>query len=216
MTTNYGGIAAMFILFSALLLVAGVVVYLVCSFFLMKVFEKAGVQGAWRAWVPVYNTMVFSKLGDLSPWIILIGYGVVIVLGAVPGLNSITVLVPAAVLAVAAWRVGLKLQKPGPWVILAVLLPPVWLGILAFDRSRWNTAVPPAPWAGNGFFADSTVWEGVPVQTAAAAGPTPPPPGAQYPAPPAPEPPAATAAPVAEPPAPPTTEPPADPTLPRS
>ncbi len=27
--------------------------YVLTSLFLMKVFEKAGVQGKWRAWVPV-------------------------------------------------------------------------------------------------------------------------------------------------------------------
>ena len=46
--------------------------YILSSIFLMKIFEKAGVQGKWRAWVPIYNYMVFSKLGDLSPWLILI------------------------------------------------------------------------------------------------------------------------------------------------
>ena len=38
----------------------------------MKIFEKAGVQGRWRAWVPVYNIMIFVKLGDLKPWWMLV------------------------------------------------------------------------------------------------------------------------------------------------
>ncbi len=58
--------------------------YIVGSIFLMKIFEKAGVQGKWRAWVPIYNYMVFSKLGDLSPWLILIAIGASIVLGWIP------------------------------------------------------------------------------------------------------------------------------------
>ena len=33
----------------------------------MRIFEKAGVQGKWRAWVPVYNTLMLAKLGDLNP-----------------------------------------------------------------------------------------------------------------------------------------------------
>ena len=49
--------------------------YVLGSWFLMKIFDKAGVQGRWRAWVPVYNTMVFAKLGDLNPWLILIAIG---------------------------------------------------------------------------------------------------------------------------------------------
>ena len=49
--------------------------YVIASFFLMKIFEKAGVQGKWRAWVPVYNGLIFAKLGDLSPWAMLIAIG---------------------------------------------------------------------------------------------------------------------------------------------
>ena len=67
----------------------------------------------------------------------------------------------------AAWRVGLKLQKEAVWLILYFFLSIVWLGILAFDKSRWNTAIPPAPWAGNSFLADRTVWAGIPSQAPA-------------------------------------------------
>ena len=55
----------------------------------MKIFEKAGVQGKWRAWVPIYNSMVFSKLGDLSPWLILIAIGASILLGWIPVIGSV-------------------------------------------------------------------------------------------------------------------------------
>ena len=53
-------------------------IYALYSWFYMKIFEKAGVQGKWRAWVPVYSTMIFYKLGDLSPWLVLylIGGGI--------------------------------------------------------------------------------------------------------------------------------------------
>ena len=54
-------------------------IYALYSWFYMKIFEKAGVQGKWRAWVPVYSTMIFYKLGDLSPWLVLylIGGGII-------------------------------------------------------------------------------------------------------------------------------------------
>ena len=45
--------------------------YVLGSWFLMKIFDKAGVQGRWRAWVPVYNTDDLLKLGDLNPWLVL-------------------------------------------------------------------------------------------------------------------------------------------------
>jgi hypothetical protein len=137
--------------------------YVLSSWFLMKIFDKAGVQGRWRAWVPVYNLLVFAKLGDLSPWVMLGA----IVLSLIPGLNYISWIAYVIVGVMAAYRVGLKLQKPWPLLLLG-LIPGVgvliWLAINAFDGSRWNTSIAPAQWAGNSFFADRTVWDGVPVQ----------------------------------------------------
>ena len=164
----YGpGAAAVFGIVALVGFLIAIVGYVLLAFFLMKIFDKAGVQGKWRAWVPVYNYMVFAKLGDLSPWVVLIAIG----LSLIPYLNFLTGIALAVVLALAAWRIGLKLQKDAVWVILWVLLGIVWLGINAFDKSRWNPNIAPAPWAGNGFFADKTVWDGVPTQPSAVAGP---------------------------------------------
>ena len=197
--------------------------YILSSIFLMKIFEKAGVQGKWRAWVPIYNYMVFSKLGDLSPWLILIAFGASILLSWIPVIGWVAALLPLVVTLLAAWRVGLKLQKEAVWLILYFFLSIVWLGILAFDKSRWNPAIPAAPWAGNSFLADRTVWAGIPSQapaggypaTEAAPGAYPPPAGYTPPAPPAGyEPPAGyTPPPAAAPPAsaPPAAAPPAAP-----
>ena len=68
MTTTFA-VLAVFYVFVFIIAIAG---YIISSFFLMKIFEKAGVQGKWRAWVPMYNTMIFVKLGDLSPWWLLV------------------------------------------------------------------------------------------------------------------------------------------------
>ncbi|MDW4573207.1 DUF5684 domain-containing protein [Microbacterium sp. M3] len=207
-----------------LLLVAG---YVIGSWFLMKVFDKAGVQGRWRAWVPVYNTLIFVKLGDLSPWWLLALWGGAFVLGWVPVLGSLIGLAAFLYTLAAAWRVGLKLQKEAVWLILYFFLAIVWLGINAFDRSRWNTAIPAAPWA-NSFLADKTVWSGVPSQVPAAGYPANPatspafgaPAGYQpptgYTAPPAPPagytaPPAAPASPAAPVPPPAAAQPPVPP-----
>lgn len=209
--------------------------YILSSIFLMKIFEKAGVQGKWRAWVPIYNYMVFSKLGDLNPWLILIAIAAAVLLSWIPLIGWVVGLLPLVVTLLAAWRVGLKLQKEPVWLILYFFLSIVWLGILAFDKSRWNTAVPPAPWAGNSFLSDRTNWSGIPSQApaggypvaqaapgayppAAPAGYEPPagysPPPAAAPPAAAPQPPASSpATPPATPPAPPTA-PPAAPTTP--
>jgi hypothetical protein len=218
---------------AALALYAGIVIfwfifaiaaYILSSIFLMKIFEKAGVQGKWRAWIPIYNFMVFSKLGDLSPWLILIAIGASILLGWIPVVGQIIGLAAFVVTLLAAWRVGLKLQKEAVWLILYFFLSIVWLGILGFDKSRWNTAIPAAPWAGNGFLSDRTTWAGIPSQAPAggypanpatqpAPGAYPPPAGYEppvgYTPPPAAAPPAA--APPAAAPQPPVTPPPAAP-----
>ena len=206
----YAGLAIFWFIFA-------IAAYVLTSIFMMKIFEKAGVQGKWRAWVPIYNFMVFSKLGDLSPWLILIAIGASILLGWIPVLGSIIGIAAFVVTLLAAWRVGLKLQKEAVWLILYFFLSIVWLGILGFDKSRWNTAVPAAPWANNGFLSDRTVWAGIPSQAPAggypanpvtqpAPGAYPPPAGYQPPAGYTP-PPAPSAAPPAAAPQPPVTPP---------
>lgn len=190
---DYDGayLAVLLILLPILFLLA-VASYVVTAFFLMKVFEKAGVQGKWRAWVPVYNAMVFAKLGDVSPWVMLGAILIPSALSQVPVIGWLLSLASLAVAVAAGWRVGLKLGKE--WYLLLLWLVPglgfiIWLGILAFDSSRWNTAIPASPWAGTSWLTDTTVWQGVPVQSGntppAGPGAYPPPPtGYQPPAPP--------------------------------
>ncbi|MEJ1088829.1 DUF5684 domain-containing protein [Microbacterium sp. Mu-80] len=161
---GYGGMVALFAVLGVMLLILGPIMYVVFSLFLMKIFEKAGVEGKWRAWVPVYNAMILFKLGDMSPWLVLYAIGASLVLSWIPVIGWLLPLATLAISAMAAWRVGLKLQKEAAWVILYVFLSIVWMGILAFDKSRWNPAIAPAPWAGNAFLADRTVWDGVPPQ----------------------------------------------------
>ncbi|MDX2377369.1 DUF5684 domain-containing protein [Microbacterium sp. LRZ72] len=166
------GFFVAFALFGLFFLLVG---YVLTSWFLMKIFEKAGVEGKWRAWVPVYNAMIFTKLGDLNPWLLLIAAGASILLGWIPVIGQLIGLAAFVVTLLAAWRVGLKLQKEPIWLILYFFLSIVWLGINAFDKSRWNTAIQPAPWAGNGFLADRTNWNGIPAQPASPGAPPAPP-----------------------------------------
>lgn len=137
--------------------------YVLMSFFMMKLFEKAGVEGKWRAWVPVYNTMIFYKLGDLSPWLVLYGVGGAFLLSWI-GIGFLFSVALAVFSALAAYRIGMKLGKTTGWVVLYIFIPIVWLGVLGLDSSRWNPAVPAPGWASNGFLADRTDWAGVPAQ----------------------------------------------------
>lgn len=155
---------AFFLVLLPILFLIAIAGYVIGSIFLMKIFEKAGVQGKWRAWIPVYNTLIFVKLGDLNPWWLLVLWLAGGVLSWIPVIGQLILLAAFLYTLMAAWRVGLKLQKEAVWLILYFFLSIVWLGILAFDKSRWNTAIPAAPWAGN-FLADKTVWSGIPPQT---------------------------------------------------
>ncbi|GAB3604204.1 large exoprotein [Microbacterium aureliae] len=229
---GYGALLAFWLVLLPILLILSLAAYLIGSFLLMKIFDKAGVQGRWRAWVPVYNMLVFAKLGDLSPWVMLGAIAVSALLGQIPVLGPILSLVAIAAAVMAAWRVGLKLGKDWPLLLLWLipgLGPLIWLGILAFGTESWNPNIVPSPWRTT-FLRDTTVWPGIPVQPDAGAaapaapagayqppagysappappaGYTPPPAAATPPPPPAP--PAATPPPSSEPPAAGPTEPP--------
>jgi len=163
--SDYGYVPGWFLgAYLGVFFLIAVAAYVLSAIFYMKLFEKAGVRDKWRAWVPVYNSMIFLKLGDFSPWLAL---GVF--LTWIPFLGWIVSIGVGLVFIFAAYRIGLKLQKEGAWVVLYIFLSIVWLGIMAFDKSRWNTQVPPAGWASNGFLGDRTVWNDIPQQTVAAA-----------------------------------------------
>lgn len=201
-----GAIIAFVLLVLPILIILALAGYVITSYFLMKIFDKAGVQGKWRAWVPFYRELVFAKLGDLSPWVMLGAMIASGILSNVPGIGFIFAYLVVVAMALASYRVGLKLGKDWPLVLLYIipgLGQLIWLGIAAFSSARWNPRVQPSPWR-TSFLRDTTVWQGVPVQPdagAAPAGPAapgapsaggpgayPPPPTTQPPAPGAPRP----------------------------
>jgi hypothetical protein len=200
---GYGSMLAFWLLLAPILLIFAIAGYVIGSFFLMRVFEKAGVQGKWRAWVPVYNSLVAAKLGDLSPWVMLGAIVAAALLGQIPVIGWLLSLLGVAAWVLSGWRIGRKLGKDWPYLLLW-LIPGVgtliWIGILAFDKATWNPNISRAPWA-NSFLKDTTVWTGIPVQPgapAAAGGAYPPPaPGAYPPAAPGTQPPAGYSAPPA-------------------
>jgi hypothetical protein len=226
-----GAVLALLLLILPIILILALAGYIISSFFYMKIFEKAGVQGKWRAWVPIYRELVFAKLGDISPWVMLGALVATVVLSNIPAIGFIFSYLAIVALALASARVGQKLGKDWPLVLLYIL-PGIggliWLGIAAFSSSPWNPNVQPSPWR-TSFLRDTTVWQGIPVQPdggaapaagaygAPGAGYTPPaapstPPAGSYPPPAAPPAPQAGAypPPAAQPPVtPPTTEPPA-------
>ena len=154
--------AAAFLILALFGFLFAIVGYLISAFLLSKVFEKAGVQGKWRAWVPVYNYLVLAKLGDLSPWVIL----ALVVASVIPILQYLSGLALFVALIMVAYRVNAKFGREWPILLLFILGPLgqwIWLGILAFGSNPWNPNIQPSPWA-NSFLADKTVWNGGPVQ----------------------------------------------------
>ena len=226
-----GAFLALILLILPIILIIVLAGYIISSFFYMKIFEKAGVQGKWRAWVPVYREMVFAKLGDISPWVMLGALVATAVLSNIPAIGFIFSYLAIVALALASVRVGQKLGKDWPLVLLYII-PGIggliWLGIAAFSSSPWNPHVQPSPWR-TSFLRDTTVWQGIPVQPDGGAAPAPgaygatdagyappsapaAPPAGSYPPPSAPPAPPAGAypPPATQPPAtPPSTEPPA-------
>ncbi len=124
--------------------VFAIIIYVVFAFFLSRVFKKAGLE-AWKAWVPVYNQWLFLELGGQKGWIVLLAF-----LGIIPIIGGIGGLVAFVFSCIAAYHIGEKFGKESWWVVLYIFVSPVWLGILAFDSSKWQndsgvaaTAQPP-------------------------------------------------------------------------
>lgn len=109
-----------------------IISYAVTAFLLGRIFKKAGVP-QWIAWVPFYNSWKMLELGGQQ--------GFWAVLAIVPVVN----IVSAIFMYIAMYNIGLKLQKEGWFVLLAIFLPLVWLIWLAFDSSKWNEKGGPVP-----------------------------------------------------------------------
>jgi hypothetical protein len=122
------GIAAGTVLFALLFTV---IIYVVMALALSQIFKKAGVEG-WKAWVPFYNNWVMLELGGQK------GYWAVLAL--IPVVN----IVATVFMFIAMYHIGLKLGKPGAFVLLAIFLPFVWIIWLAVDKSTWQGTAPVA------------------------------------------------------------------------
>ncbi|MFZ1360783.1 MAG: DUF5684 domain-containing protein [Candidatus Saccharimonadales bacterium] len=115
-------LVGMVILFTIL---AAVISYAIGAFLTGRIFKKAGLE-QWRAWVPIYSSWKLLELGGQQ--------GFWAVLALVPIVN----IVSAIFMYIAMYHIGLRLQKEGWFVLVAIFLPIVWLAWLAFDDSKWQ------------------------------------------------------------------------------
>ena len=118
----------------------GIAFCVVSCIFLDKIFAKAGVEGSWRAWVPIYNYMVFMKLGDMSPWLVLYALAGTILLSWI-GIGFIFSLALFVAGGFAAWRIGMKLGQDQN-LVWTWTIPLVWMIIMAGKKNPWNINIP--------------------------------------------------------------------------
>jgi hypothetical protein len=120
--------AAAILLFGGFMIFAlifALIMYAVSAWLLGRIFKKAGLE-SWVSWVPVYNSWKLLELGGQPGW------------WAVLALIPIVNIVAAVFMIIAMYHVGLKLQKEGWFVLLAIFVPLVWMVWLAFDDSKWQ------------------------------------------------------------------------------
>jgi len=107
-------------------------IYAVVAFLMMKLFQKANVV-AWKAWVPVVNSWKFLELGGYPGWYCLFAFAAIIpVIGMVGPFAALVFMV------LAAYQIGLKLDKEAAWVVLYIFVAPVWIGILGLNATPWD------------------------------------------------------------------------------
>jgi multisubunit Na+/H+ antiporter MnhB subunit len=125
-------VQSMLIPFFAYIFVLTIFAYVISALLVSRIFKKAGLAG-WPAWVPFYNNWRLFEIGGQR--------GALSLLLAVPILQFIGIIFYY----IALYHIGLKLQKSGAFILLAILLPIVWMAVLAFDDSKWDETKSAAP-----------------------------------------------------------------------
>ncbi len=105
-----------------------IIIYIYTAIVLMKIAQKRKIENAWLAWIPIANVYLMTQIADVSPW-----YTAAILLGIIPMIGPIAML---AIFGYLWWKIAEKLNRPGYWGILIVLIPIVnfiLLGMLAWS-----------------------------------------------------------------------------------
>lgn len=112
-----GALIAMFVF--------GIAAYALGAWSLGTVFKKAGVE-PWKAWVPIYNSIVLFKMGDQNPlWLITL---------LVPFVNIVAIVF----MMIAVHNVNLKFGRGTGSTVLYFFLPFVWSLIVGLGPDRWR------------------------------------------------------------------------------
>lgn len=118
-------IIILIVYFSTLFITVGIsVLFVVCYW---KVFKKAGYEG-WEALIPFYNSYILSEMT--------LGKGIYFLILMIPCLGFI-------VMYVMFYRLGQAFGKSTGFNIGLLLLPIVFLPILAFEKNSVFRKLPP-------------------------------------------------------------------------
>ena len=128
-TTGDEGSAIAVLIVLLIFLFALIAGYVVTSLFFAGIFKKAGISTT-AAWIPFYNNWKFFELGGQQGFLSLLAF--------MPFVGAIITGIFAII---AAYNIGLKLGKTGPFVLFYILLAPVWFLILIFSDASWNDSL---------------------------------------------------------------------------
>lgn len=103
-----------------------------------KVFQKTGRSG-WPAIVPIYNTVVMLQIVGMSPWLIL--------LNLIPWVGQIAFFVVMIFMSI---KLAKAFGKDEGFAVGLVLLPVVFVPILAFGQAKFVGLTPTAPASSSG------------------------------------------------------------------
>lgn len=127
-SSSDAGIGAMFgvgfILFTLFL---GIILYVFFALVLMKIFQKAGRQDSWAAWVPIYNAWVTFEIAGRPGWWVL--------MGLIPFVGGIILFVMQIIVYI---DLAKSFGKGGGYAALLILVPIVGFPMLAWGDATYH------------------------------------------------------------------------------
>ncbi len=114
---------------SVTVILLGAALIILLTIALWRIFKKAGLPG-WIALIPILNIAAYLGVAKLPPWMFLFYFGVLIPPYGISAVLLFNLLVTALV--------GAAFNKSAWFIVGLVLLPVIFLPILAFGDSKYD------------------------------------------------------------------------------
>lgn len=124
MVANMG---AMFGIIMAAMVVGLLIAYAIYAIILGKIFKKAGIKSS-IAWIPIYNTWKFLEMGDQKGF-----WALFMLIGPLAMVTTVFTWIAMS-------HIGKKFGKEDWFLVVGILLAPIWFIMLAFGKCTWNGA----------------------------------------------------------------------------